>query len=168
MKRFFGLFTAAVLVLCCVGGCGKKTTIQPITDGFTAQADIRYKEMDVQGQFSCSEDGRVTMVFSLPKSLEGVTLGWDGTQMQMQLGGMTIAVDEDSMPDGGLIRCLTGVLSSVEPKKGKQEGEDYVIDGEAKGVSFTLICDATTGLPKTLSVPSENLTATFSQVKTLS
>lgn len=167
MKRFFGrlaVITAAMLCLC---GCSKQSTIEPITDGFTAQATIRYKEMDVQGQFSCSSDGRVTMVFSQPKSLDGVILGWNGNEMQMQLGGMAIAVAEDSMPDGGLIRCLTRVLSAVEPKNGTQEGEDYVISGDAEGTAYTLICDAETGLPKSLSVPDENLTAEFSQVTVL-
>ena len=167
MKRFFGILLVSVTVLLCLCGCGKKTTIEPITDGFTAQATIRYKEMDVKGQVSCSTDGRVTMVFTEPKSLDGVTLGWNGTQMQMQLGGMSIEVAEERMPDGGLIRCLVQVLSDVEAKKGKQDGGDYVINGEAEGKAYTLICDAKTGLPKSLSVPDESLTATFSQVTKL-
>ncbi len=167
MKRVFGRLAVITVALLCLCSCGKKTTIDPITDGFTAQANIRYKEMDVKGQFSCSTDGRVTMVFTEPKSLDGVTLGWTGTQMQMQLGGMAIAVAEDSMPDGGLIRCLVQVLSHVEPKKGKQDGGNYVITGEAEGKAYTLVCDAATGLPKSLSVPDENLTAEFSQVTLL-
>ena len=167
MKRFFGRLAIATAALLCLCGCGKQTTIDPITDGFTAQAAIQYKGMDVQGQFSCSTDGRVTMTFSQPKSLDGVTLGWNGNEMQMRLGGMTITVAEDSMPDGGLIRCLTRVLSTVEPKQGKKDGADYVISGDAEGTAYTLVCDATTGLPKTLSVPDEELTATFSQVTVL-
>lgn len=167
MKRCFGILLAVTAALFCLCGCGKKTTIQPITDGFTARATIRYKEMDVKGQFSCGNDGRVTMVFTEPSSLDGVTLGWTGDRMQMQLGGMSIEVQEDSMPDGGLIRCLVQVLSDVESKKGKQDGGDYVIQGEAEGKSYTLVCDAKTGLPKSLSVPDEKLTAEFSQVTVL-
>ena len=167
MKRFFGRLAAITAALLCLCGCGKKSTIQPITDGFTARATIQYKGMDVAGQFSCSNDGRVTMVFAQPKSLDGVTLGWNGNEMQMRLGGMTITVAEDSMPDGGLIRCLTRVLSTVEPKAGKQNGADYVISGEAEDTAYTLVCDAETGLPKSLSVPDEQLEATFSQVTVL-
>ena len=167
MKRIFGKLTVVTMALLCLCGCGKKTAIQPITDGFTAQATIRYKEMDVKGQFSCSTDGRVTMVFTEPKSLDGVTLGWNGTQMQMQLGGMAIEVAEERMPDGGLIRCLTRVLSHVESQKGEQDGNDYVIRGEAEGKAYTLVCDAQTGLPKSLSVPDEHLTAEFTQVTKL-
>lgn len=167
MKRFFGRLAIVTAALLCLCGCGKKAAIDPITDGFTAQATIRYKQMDVQGQFSCSKDGRVNMVFTQPKSLDGVALGWNGSEMQMQLGGMTIAVAEDSMPDGGLIRCLTQVLASVEPKGGKRQGTDYVISGEANGTAYTLTCDAETGLPKSLLVPDEQLEATFSQVTVL-
>ena len=167
MKRFFGKLLAVTAALLCLCGCGKEADIEPITDGFTAQATICYKEMDVMGQFTCGDDGRVTMVFTEPKSLDGVTLGWTGTQMQMRLGGMSIAVAEDSMPDGGLIRCLAQVLSGVEPKKGKKDGDDYVIQGDAEGTAYTLVCDAATGLPKSLSVPDESLTAEFSQVTVL-
>ena len=167
MKRVCGRLAAFAVAFLCLCGCGQKGNIQPITDGFTAQATIRYKEMDVQGQFSCSSDGRVPMVFTEPKSLDGVTLGWTGEQMQMQLGGMSIAVKEDSMPDGGLIRCLVQVLSNVGSKKGKQDGANYVISGKAEDKAYTLVCDANTGLPKSLSVPTENLTVEFSQVTVL-
>ena len=167
MKRVFGLSVAALALLVCLCGCGQRRSVDPITDGFTAGATIRYKDMDVQGQLSCSTDGRVTMDFSLPKSLEGVTLSWDGTAMQMRLGQMTLSVPEDRVPDGGLIRRLTQVLSSAAPRDGAWEGEDYVITGEAEGVAYTLVCDAATGLPKSLSVPSESLTATFSEVTIL-
>ncbi len=166
MKRFCSLLWI-VSILLCLCGCGKEPAIEPITDGFTAEATIRYKEMDVKGQFSCSSDGRVTMVFTEPKSLDGVTLGWTGTQMQMQLGGMSIAVKEDSMPDGGLIRCLVQVLSNVESKKGKKDGGDYVISGKIEEKAYTLVCDAKSGLPKSLSVPDENLTAEFAEVTVL-
>ena len=166
MKRLLGMLAAVAML---VGLCGCKTepAIDPITDGFAAQADIRYKEMDVKGQFSCSSDGRVNMEFSQPKSLDGVTLGFDGTSMQMKLGDMTISVAEDSMPDGGLIRRLSQVLAAVQPQEGQKKDGDYVITGTAEGVSYTLVCDAATGLPKSLSVPDEQLEVTFSQVTKL-
>ena len=167
MKRNFLRFAAVTAALFLLCGCGKQTAMDPITDGFTAQAAIRYKEMDVQGQFSCSADGRVTMAFTRPNTLAGVTFGWNGSEMQMKLGSMTIAVAQDSMPDGGLVQCLTRVLASVEPNNGELDGGDYVIRGEAEGVAYTLVCDAATGLPKTLSVPEEQLTAEFTQVTKL-
>ena len=167
MKRIFGRLVALAAALLCLCGCGNTSAVNPITDGFTADTAIRYKEMDVQGRFSCSADGRVNMVFSHPKSLDGIALGWNGSEMQMQLGGMTIAVARDSMPDGGLLYCLTRVLAAVNPRDGKREGEDYVISGTADGTAFTLVCDAATGLPKSLSVPDEQLEATFSQAAAL-
>ena len=167
MKRIFGRLIALAVALLCLCGCSAKSNVNPITDGFTAQATMRYKEMDVAGQFSCSSDGRVNMVFSLPKSLDGVALGWNGSEMQMRLGGMTITVAEDSMPDGGLIRCLTRVLYTIRPKDGERDGADYVIRGTAEGVDYTLVCDAATGLPKTLSVPDEQLEVTFTDVTVL-
>ena len=167
MRRIGVAVAAVTMALLCLCGCGKSDGIDPITDGFSAQATICYKEMEVQGQFSCSADGKVNMTFTLPKSLDGVTLGWNGSEMQMRLGGMTIAVAQDSVPDGGLIQCLTRVLASIQPEDGEREGADHVIRGEADGVGYTLTCDAATGLPKSLSVPDEQLDATFSDVTIL-
>lgn len=167
MKRIGVAVAAMTMALLCLCGCGGADSIDPITDGFSAQATIHYKEMEVQGQFSCSADGKVNMSFTLPKSLDGVTLGWNGSEMQMRLGGMTIAVAQDSMPDGGLMQCLTRVLASVQPQNGQREDTDYVIGGEIDGVGYTLVCDAATGLPKSLSVPDEQLDATFSDVTIL-
>ena len=167
MKRVCVRLAAVLTALLCLCGCGKKAAVDPITDGFTAQATIRYKEMDVAGQFTCSTDGRVAVAFTQPKSLSGVTLEWDGSEMRMRLGSMTVAVAEDRVPDGGLIRCLTQTLSAVQPKNGEVEGEDYVLHGDAEGVAYTLVCDVTTGLPKSLSIPDEALTAEFTQVTVL-
>ena len=167
MKRVCGKLAVFALAFLCLCGCDRRGSTPPITDGFTAQTTIRYKEMDVEGQFSCSADGRVNMVFSLPKTLDGVTLGWTGSEMQMGLGGMSITVSEDSMPDGGLIRCLTRVLAAVKPKDGKRDGTDYVISGTAGDMAYTLVCDVATGHPKTLSVPDEQLEVTFSEVTVL-
>ena len=167
MRRVCGILAIVAMAFLCLCGCGKKGDIHPVTDGFTAQTAIRYKDMDIQGQLSCSTDGRVNMVFSLPKSLDGVTLGWNGSEMQMGLGGMTITVSEDSMPDGGLIRCLTRVLAAVSPGGGKSEGADYVITGVSGESSYTLVCDVATGLPKSLSVPEEQLEVIFSEVTVL-
>ena len=71
------------------------------------------------------------------------------------------------MPDGGLIRCLTRVLYAVKPTEGKKDGADYVISGQAGDTAYTLVCDAATGHPKTLSVPDEQLEVTFTQVTML-
>lgn len=167
MKRVLGIWAIVAATLFCLCGCGTTATIDPITDGFSAETTIRYKEMDVQGRFSCSADGRVSMVFALPKSLEGVTLGWNGSEMQMGLGGMTVTVAKDSMPDGGLILQLARILASVNPKDGTREGADYVIRGTVEGADYTLVCEAVTGFPKTLSVPDAPLEVTFSQVSVI-
>ena len=61
----------------------------------------------------------------------------------------------------------SSIHASVQPKDGKREGTDYVITGMAGDTAYTLVCDAETGHPKTLSVPDEPLEVTFSQVTIL-
>ena len=152
--------TALVLCLC---GCTHETTTQPITDGFTGQVSATYREMEVGGTIHCTEDGKMTLSFSLPKSLQGVTLGWDGEEMTMALGKMEMTIPEDKVPQGALVRCLLQALSATHPD-GSETEAGYVVEGQADGVSYTLVCDPDSGLPLSLTVPSEELTATFTDL----
>ena len=162
VTRFAAAAAAVGIVLTAVG-CGGTSSTTPVTDGFTCHTTIQYREMAVEGDLTCSEAGQMTLAFTLPKSLQGVTLGWDGTAMSMELGGMRMDLPTDKVPQGALIRCLLQVLTAAHPD-GTVTDEGYVISGETEGVAYALVCDPTSGLPRTLSVPQEELEATFADV----
>ena len=156
------VLAAVTLTLC---GC-QKPAPQPNTDGFTCRATVRYREMDVEGTLTCTEDGKMTLDFTLPKSLYGVTLGFDGNEMTMGLGGMDLAVPTEQIPQSALLVCLLRILSASHPE-GSETEEGLVIRGEAEQVPYVLVCDPASGLPRSLSVPDEELEAVFSDVKPL-
>ena len=62
-----------------------------------------------------------------------------------------------------MIRCLAAVLAASHPT-GTLTDDGYVIRGEAEGNTYVLVCDPTSGLPLTLSVPSQQLEAVFTNV----
>lgn len=148
-------------------GCGGASSVDPITSGFTCHTAMQYREMAVEGTLTCSTDGRATLAFTLPKSLQGVTLGWDGDGMSMELGGMRMDVPTDKVPEGALIRCLLTVLTASHPT-GELTDEGYVIHGQADYLTYTLVCDPHAGLPLSLSIPDEPLEAVFTDVTRLS
>ena len=87
----------AVLFISLLFGCARThpdNAAAPVTNGFTCQASIHYHELELQGQLSRQTDGKLLMAFTAPKSLTGITLGWDGNHMTMELGGMSVAVPD--------------------------------------------------------------------------
>lgn len=162
LRRPLAAVTAALLMLTGCGQSHRDHTAQPVTDGFTCKTAIRYNEMDLQGRLTRDADGKLTLSFSLPKTLEGVAIGWNGTDMTMELGGMSIAVPTESVPQGALIRRLLQVLSA-DHGDGQVMDEGYVFAGDIDGQAYTLVCDPDTGLPETLSLPSEELEVAFTE-----
>ena len=154
---------AAVCAAVGLAGCGEQPSTTPVTDGFTCHTTIQYREMAVEGELTCSPEGQMALSFTLPKSLQGVTLGWDGDAMSMALGRMQMDIPTDKVPQGALIRCLLQVLTADHPD-GTVTDEGYVITGETEEVAYALVCDPTSGLPRSLSVPQEELEATFTDV----
>ncbi len=163
MKRWF-MATLALLLLCgMLGGCTSKhpdNTAQPVTVGFSCRTIIQYHELELQAQLSRQESGKLLLAFSLPKALDGVVLGWNGEAMTMELAGMSVTVPTDRVPQGALIQRLLQVLCA-SPSDGTVTDEGYVMTGEIDGEAYTLVCDPQTGLPRSLSVPTEELEATF-------
>ena len=159
------------LVLLCVPlllltSCGEQVVVPPITDGFTCYADMTYQEMELKGKLTCGKDGTVQMQFDEPKSLKGITLRWDGNEMKMMLGEMSMSVPQEKVPQGALLYCLAQVMAA-DPKEGKAVDDRYVITGEMEGKTYELVCDPQTGTPLTLSIPEEELTATFTEFQSL-
>jgi len=165
MKPIHSLLALVAALTVGLTACGSRhpdNTTQPVTAGFSCQAAIQYHEMTLQAQLTRQTDGKLLLAFTQPKSLSGVALGWDGKAMTMELGGMSVAIPADKVPQGALIQRLLQVLTA-EHKDGTVTEEGYVLNGDVEGEAYTLVFDPTTGLPVALSLPAEELEATFTQ-----
>ena len=159
MKKW--VCTAAVVALMlCVSGCTGDKPAETVTDGFTCRVAAAYREMNVEGDLVCADDGDLSLTFTLPKSLQGVTLGWDGEEITLSLGEMTMDMPADSVPQSALIRCLSRVLTAPHGD-GTDTEDGYRVTGEVEDTAYTIVFDSATGLPLSLSVPDEELEATF-------
>ena len=147
-------------------GCGDAAPASPITDGFSCHAAVTYREMDIEGDLTCGKDGTVELSFDQPKSLYGITLRWDGKEMKMALGEMSLAVPAEKVPQSALLCCLAQVLAA-DHGGGTNTDDGYVIAGEVDGKTYELVCASDSGTPIALSMPEEELTATFTEFKTL-
>ncbi len=162
-------FMLALLCALTLFGCGRRqpdNAATPVTSGFSAQAAIRYHELQLQATVARGADGKLALTFHLPKTLSGVTLGWNGQDMTMELGGMSVKVPTEQVPQGALIQRLLQVLTA-DHSGGAVTDEGYVLQGEIEGEAYTLVCHPDTGLPVSLSLPAEELEVIFSESKTI-
>ena len=79
MKHWLHVWLVLLTVFALLCGCGaQRETLDPVTEGFSCRAAITYGEMEVDARLACTPEGKMTISFLLPKSLSGVTFGWDG------------------------------------------------------------------------------------------
>lgn len=170
MKRVWlqlSVWTCCALMLVGLVGCtATREGVQPVTSGFTCLAKISYRELELGGQLTRYDDGKLVLTFAEPSSLSGLSVGWDGQDMTMELAGMSIAIAESKVPQSALIKGLLHVLSS-DLADGEREDDAYVITGSVDSMEYTLTCDAATGLPRSLSMPDNELEARFLQARVL-
>ncbi len=169
MKRVLlqvGVWLCCLLMLLLVGCAAGRGEVEPITDGFTCRAIIEYRELSLDTKLICLDSGKLYLTFNAPSSLSGITLAWDGQAMTMELGGISIDIAENKVPESALIKGLMHVLTA-DADSGTLSKEGYVLTGETEGMAYTLVCDPTTGLPRSLSVPDNELYATFTETTLL-
>lgn len=166
MNKWVCKMMLLVLPLVMLCGCGESAAVLPITDGFTCHTAVSYREMSIEGTLACGKDGTVEMSFDQPKSLYGITLRWDGNEMKMALGDMSLAVPAEKVPQSALLCCLAGVLAA-DHDEGVRADAGYVITGEVDGKAYELVCDPEIGAPISLALPEEELTAVFTEFKAL-
>lgn len=166
-RIFFWILTV-VLCVTMLFGCGKSRDdeVTPVTAGFTCEVSIAYRDMALKGQLSRVQDGRLLVTLSEPPSLSGMAISWDGEEMAMELGGLRVPVNAENVPQGALIKSLLTVLTAA-PTAGEITDEGYVVQGEADGKTYAIVCAPDTGLIRSLSVPDDGLTVTFSETALL-
>ncbi len=159
--------------VCCllllVGLVGCTTTrkgVSPVTSGFTCAAEISYRELELVGQLTRYDDGKLVITFASPPSLSDLSVGWNGEEMTMELGGISVAVAPERVPQSALIKGLLHVLSSPTADA-ELKGDTSVVSGTVDGVDYTLVCDGATGLPRSISMPDNELEARFLQPRLL-
>ena len=168
--KYRRLFPLLIVMLCAtmLFGCGKRRAdaAQPVTTGFTCEVSIAYRDLTLKGQLSRSQDGRLLVTLTEPPSLGGMAISWDGKEMAMELGGLRVPVNADNVPQSALVKSLLSVLTAA-PTDGEMTEEGYTVQGEVDGKGYTIVCAPDTGLIRSLSVPEDDLTVTFSEVSLL-
>lgn len=160
-----GIVILAVLLV----GCSRKTAADPIGEGFSCSVKAVYRDMQVRGTLTREAVGTLTMSFTAPETLDGLTARWDGGDVTLTMHGMSFAMDPASVPESALGEEIIAAFDAAlrgEGERTQKDGKLTVRDSGANG-EYTLVFDAETGRPLSLSVPSLPLTAEFSDFKSI-
>ena len=177
---FCGLLAAimfAGIAACagCSGGGNDNTVQEPVGTGFECDVDLTYKDMDIQGHLTRLSAGTLTLDITSPKSLEGMTMQWDGETISIKMYGLSFGIDPADIPETALGKSLLDALDGIQSLKGNGQNpgstltdEGVLTKGNAVDGSFEILSDPETGSLLSLKIPSAGLTATFSnfQLKT--
>lgn len=163
-----------VLLCCCIwltlSGCQATTeeTKPPVTTGFSCEADIRYKDMELTGRLSRSTAGTMQLTFSAPDTLKGVTVEWQGDTVTASLYGLAFELSPDTLPAGALGKVLTDALDTVwrAPEEGTLTDAGWRWEGSAQNRSVTLLADPADGSLLSLEMAAIPLSVSFRNFET--
>ncbi len=167
VRRLYALLLSVLLLG--VAGCSSShpdNTVSPVTAGFTCHTAMQYHELALEADMTRDTAGKLTLTFTAPNTLEGVAIGWDGKDMTMELGGMSVAVPADRVPQGALVQQLLCILAT-DHGDGTVTEEGYTVQGDLAGSPYTLVCHPDIGFPQRLSYPAEELQVTFTDARTI-
>lgn len=149
-------------------GCAGKRAAPPQTADFSCNAHIVYKDLALEAELSRSDRGLLTVTFTAPATVKGLSMQWDGEKVNLSVGGIGYSLDPAALPESGLGNGLIDVLDTVASAdlSPTLAGSDARLTGSGKNGSFTLLSDPITGALRSLSVPSLPLEATFTDFRT--
>ncbi len=152
------------MVLLC-GGCRPISPPTVRATDFSCEFQATLGEMALSGTLKRYTAGTLELGFTEPDTLEGLTARWDGETVQLQLFGLSFDVPSDSLPEKALGEALIGVLD--EALRGEATGTlkdgALTVEGDLDGVTYTLVCDGTSGFPRRLTVPAYEVDVVFKE-----
>lgn len=150
----------------CKGNGPGGSTEEPVSTGFECDVDLTYKDLNVQGHLSRLSAGTLMLDITAPKTLEGMTMQWDGETISLKMYGLSFGLDPAEIPETALGKSLLDALDGIQ---GTGQNPDSTLTddglltrGSSTGGSFEFLSDPETGSLLSLKVPSADLTATFS------
>lgn len=141
-------------------------TISALSGGFSCTADVKVGGNEYEVNFQKPSDGNCVMSFVKPSNLTSLSFEKTDEGMKVKFGSLEAAVDASSIPQSSVFNAVWGAFNSclTSSVKANAHGSDTVISGDCPAGEFTLTLDSDMK-PKSLSIPSLNLNATFKDFK---
>jgi hypothetical protein len=164
LRRLLSLTLCLLFILSFAACKNKNKSEQPITTGFSCDVEVTYNDMNVKGRITRSSAGTLTFEVKEPKSLNGLSMQWDGDSIALKLFGLSFDIDPDTIPQTALAQNILSVLDAAIGirDQGEITEEGLVTKGSSLIGEFEIVSDPETGKLLKLQIPSAGLTANFS------
>lgn len=158
---------AVWMLLVSLTGCSRKAAVEPIGEGFSCSVSGVYRDMQVRGTLTREAVGTLTMSFTAPETLDGLTARWDGNDVTLTMHGMSFAMEPDEVPESALGEEIVAAFDAARRGEGERTQKDGKLSVRGNGANgeYVLVFDAATGHPLSLSVPRLPLTLAFTDFK---
>lgn len=163
MKKF--LFATAALVFL-LTGCSNATTGRALNLPEEISADILIEHNSSQSSARLTKRaGCISLCYSSPKYIDGLTLTKDENGSAAELAGLKISSAENYFSDNSAIIVLNKVLTTAQ-KSGTalsqtKSGDFLVFSGEYDGTKFQIKTNLQGTKIVEISVPDKNFIFTF-------
>lgn len=159
MKKI--LFLPLLFVLLC--GCSKKTTVAPVLNNISFEAEIEYNE----NQFVCDVDIKEN-VFDItvtkPENINGLNFVLSDSGVTANFNEISYSKDIDLLPDTAIHKLLFNVFCDVSNGKfAEYDSENCVISGKTDGYEYNLLISPS-GLPINLEFDDIDLKIFFNNL----
>lgn len=155
MRRWMVISMLCVILLV---SCAKQE-VTPVTNDFSCRVDLVYNEQEASGVLTCSSDGVTELTFDSPTALRDVIMRWDGHEVSLQYGGMSLALEQDRIPVGAAVKVICRTLKACGDSSISLQ--NTTIKGESDVGEYTVTFDANAGFPLMLSCPQLGLSVRF-------
>lgn len=141
-------------------------TIAALSGGFSCTADVKLGNNEYEVNFQKPSGGGCVMSFVKPSNLTSLSFEKTDEGMKVKFGSLEAAVDASSIPQSSVFNAVWGAFNSclTSSIKASARGSDTTISGDCPAGAFTLTLDSEMK-PKSLTIPSLNLSATFKDFK---
>ncbi len=149
-------------------GCRARQVAQPVAVDFTCTFQAQYKQLKAVGTLTRRTAGTLSLDFTAPETLNGISADWNGESVKLRYMGMTFDAAGNAIPESALGEQMIKAFDAALREEGTREEADgrVTVTGTVDNAAYTYVYDAASGFPLSLSVPSLPLAVTFSDVKT--
>ena len=171
MLRRLACLLIVIFIFCGIVACKKcGRSEQPVTTGFSCDIDVNYQDMKVKGVLTRTLAGTLNLDISEPETLKGMSMQLNGEKITLKLHGLSFDVNPDLIPQSALGKTLLGILDAAigNHDAGEVTDNGLLTKGSAVSGEFEILSDPETGRLLTISMPSSDLVAEFSNFSVIS
>ncbi len=155
-KGIFVLLLLSTLIF--FTACSKENTEIDINYILDCTADIEYKGEKINCNLYRQAPSRASIQILSP-NFNGLTYYWSGKDFSISYNGLSAKSTECLLPQTSFAVQLMKVIDFAEQNKSNLDMHGNQISGNINGSDFTITADRSTGLIKSIKIPSSNISA---------